>query len=151
MDHYGVNMEIPAFYMLDAKAYPGDPAYCVQIVRYVLPKQVITNGQAKKIIMKTYDKDGNMQVDDMENVFNANKYYKTSLKLMKEVNNTFEEVVEVPIRFNEVTIDFSPCGQYLAVLARNDNNLTVYSIPEKNVESLFMDENNEVLQFLHNN
>ena len=36
-EQYGVDMQIPAFYVQAAKIFPQDPPYCVQVVNYVLP------------------------------------------------------------------------------------------------------------------
>ena len=38
MNNYGVSIDIPGFYIQCAKFYPQNPEYCVQIIKYVIPK-----------------------------------------------------------------------------------------------------------------
>lgn len=37
MDTFSVDFQLPSLYVLDAKAYPKNPKYCVQLVKYQLP------------------------------------------------------------------------------------------------------------------
>lgn len=41
LDEYGITMQIPAFYIQDAKIFPSDPRFSVQVVNYVLPETEI--------------------------------------------------------------------------------------------------------------
>lgn len=38
-DNYGVEMQYPGFYILDAKVYPKDLNYLVRVVRFVAPNK----------------------------------------------------------------------------------------------------------------
>ena len=37
VNEFGVNIDIPAFYVQDAKVVPHDPSYCLMVVSYVIP------------------------------------------------------------------------------------------------------------------
>lgn len=35
---YGVELELPAFYIQDAKLYPKNIKYCLKVVKYAIPR-----------------------------------------------------------------------------------------------------------------
>ena len=64
-----------------------------------------------------------------------------SLKLMKKENEAFIEVMEVVIEPDvnakreifsgkKISIEFSPNGEYLAILARKENVLKIYRVDD---------------------
>lgn len=42
MKKYGVEVELPAFYIQDAKLYPQNIKYCLKVVKYVIPAKNMT-------------------------------------------------------------------------------------------------------------
>lgn len=84
--------------------------------------------------------------------FKENTFKYCSLKLMKKVAKAFIEVREVVIEPDEdaknnandsgkkLSIEFSPSGEYLAVLARKENVLKIYKIDEDEDENEQEDE-----------
>jgi len=74
--------------------------------------------------------------------FEERMFQYCSLKLMKKVKEAFIEVKEVVIEPDDeakknsndsgkkISIEFSPNGEYLAVLARKENVLKIYKIDE---------------------
>ena len=126
------------------------------VVNYIVPKnnlEICTHGVFNKdtqesdysqahitepveeALINTEDMDG--KYDFEERMF---KY--CSLKLMKKVKEAFIEVKEVVIEPDDeakknandsgkkLSIEFSPSGEYLAVLARKENVLKIYQIDE---------------------
>lgn len=41
--NYGVEMQYPGFYTIDAKVYPGDTDWVVRVVKFVAPNQESQN------------------------------------------------------------------------------------------------------------
>jgi hypothetical protein len=37
LENYGVSVDLPGFYIQDSKMWPGDPDFCIQVIRYSIP------------------------------------------------------------------------------------------------------------------
>lgn len=121
VNNYGVSMEIPAFYIQAAKIFPAEPRYCVQVVNYVLPDSDLK--------VRTHYLHKPVTEQHLKETYKEEKYRYSSLKLMKQSDQAFKEIVEISIGLaTKVSIEFSPDGQYLALLLRPSGVLKIYKI-----------------------
>lgn len=90
--------------------------------------------------MRTHHLAGNVISRDLNAVYNDEKYTCSSLKLMQQSEQAFKEVKEISLgkhtKQSKVSIEFSPDGQYLALLLRKTYELKIYKIEEKDIEGL---------------
>ena len=62
-------MEIPAFYVQNAKIYPGDTNYYVQVVSFVLPYKIKVGDKYVEKTVKTFDENGDLQEQTISELF----------------------------------------------------------------------------------
>jgi len=129
-------MEIPAFYIQDAKVFPQDQSYTLMVVNYVLPQDDI-------VVRSHYDCEEGEEGEEQKvsearlpDILQGNKYKFATLKLMHQTDKAIKEVTETTILdASKVSIEFSPNGEYLAILIKKKNILRVYKTSE-DIESL---------------
>lgn len=69
--NYGVSIQIPQFYPLDAAIYPKDPKMVLQLVAYVIPEN---QGSDSKQEVKFKSTDENGFLKDAVSFINKNEY-----------------------------------------------------------------------------
>ena len=145
LDEYGISMQIPAFYIQDAKIFPSDPKFSVQVVNYVLPDT--------EIMVNTFEEDSenNRQMENLADIFDGDKYKFSSLKLMEQTETALLEISEVSIQDGKkVFMKFSPDGRYLALHLKQEKimNLKIYKIEDNDINDLMSRIQNEEPAYL---
>ena len=122
IDNYGESLDIPSYNVLDAKVWPYQSAYFLQVVRYQFPD---------KIKLKTFNVGEEQPVlRSIEEDFPDEEYDVARLKLIKIQDNVLTEVLETTLPVEgakKAKIQFSKDGRYLALLVK-DVTLQIYEV-----------------------
>jgi hypothetical protein len=73
VNNYGVSFDFPAMYVRNAKFYPPDPNFSLQIIKYVIPSSY-------DVI--THDRNGEVTRNKINEVYNDTVYKEQGLRLM---------------------------------------------------------------------
>lgn len=163
---YGVKLEIPAFYITEAKMcpHPGRSNMFIQVVYYVLPdsdSKIDTLVKTYKpgsfdvqtSLLQTFINDQDELVEDITAHQDKEKMFKyCSLKLMSMrdgiLNEEQEIVIETRYAHSKITIEFSPDGRFFAILCRLDKSLKIFEIRENEEDGL--DQMKELFLMINN-
>lgn len=135
---YGIQLKIPAHYVLQAKFYPGDLRYKIVIANYVLPED---DEHDFEVIFHKNDEDYKFEYPEL-NFFSEyveeEIYEKLHLKLLKFEDGVIRCVKEQPLDANRnAQFTFSKNGDYLAIYLTEKFLLKIFKISDQDIESAF--------------
>lgn len=130
IDYYGVQIQIPGLYILDAKFYPLKPTLCLQSIALV-------NSAKSDMSVRTCYLDGKQTVESMEETWRQSNNIHGYIRLteIKEKRIQIKKTIRVA-HSNKNIFQFSPNGQYMALFLKKQRSLRIYTIAGDDSDSL---------------
>ena len=136
---YGMDINLPTYYIQDAKVYPKNLNFVLKAVKYILPAD--DEYMIREIRKNPNLEAGELEVEDknISESYVGDKYlpHNCVLQLMKQEGKNLHVTCEVPIiNSKKVDIAFSPDGKWFSLFRIKLNILRIFKIDDYDIESL---------------
>ena len=120
MSSFGISVELPSMYVVDAKFYPSNCVYSLQLVRYVFPT-------CKDQTITTHYLDGKINRSNFVDIFEG---YTNGLilRMLKRDHTSMKKIDEINIKTDNALLAFSSSGQMFALFDQDKQTIKICGV-----------------------